>query len=77
MTLDQKSSLYGALGVLTYIQNSIQEYKSQDKSIRKIILGSLEWNLMGLDPKDDVYIEDVLISLNSNIDCGILVVESK
>jgi hypothetical protein len=77
MTKAEKSSLYEALGVLTYVQNAIQEYKSQGKNIHKIILGSLEWNLMGLDPIDDVYIEGVLISLNQNIEAGILVVETK
>ena len=77
MTLEEKASMYSALGVVTYLENAIEDYKKQyNKLPHKIILGDLEWKLMGLDFQDDYYVKDVLLSCNSNVESGTVLVEA-
>jgi len=78
VTLEEKTGMYGALGVHCFIESAIKEHQSQCGNLpHKIILGSLEWKLLGLDHQDDFYINDVLLACNSNVESGMVLVEEK
>lgn len=73
-----KTQMYTALGVATYLEHIIQDYKKQyGKDPAKIILGNLEWNLLGVDKDDDCYSDGVLLTLNENFDCAMVIVDAK
>jgi hypothetical protein len=78
VTLDEKTGMYSALGVHAYIEHIINEYQTQWGILpQKIILGSLEWKLIGFDFNDENYIKDVLISLNQNVESATVIVGEK
>jgi hypothetical protein len=77
MTTEEKTSMYSALGVLTYLQDAIEKHKSEyGAAPTKIILGALEWRLTGLDVRDESYVNDVLLSCNQNVDSGVVIVRN-
>lgn len=78
MTTEEKTSMYQALGVHTFIEHTIDDHEKQwGKMPHKLILGDLEWKILGFDYQDDNYIKDVLLSLNQNVESGIVIVENK
>lgn len=73
-----KTEMYTALGVATFLEHTIQEYRKQyGRSPAKIILGRLEWKLLGVEYDAECYSDGVFLSLNSNINCGIITVDDK
>ena len=73
-----KSQMYMALGVATFLEHTIQEYRKQySKNPAKIILGNLEWKLLGVDKDDDCYSDGVLLTLNENVESAIITVDAK